>query len=251
VRNVALTLEYDGTAYHGFQVQLGQQTVQGVLEDALGQVTGAATRVYGAGRTDAGVHAAGQVVSFRSSSAIPASALVRALNAILPGDVVVTNGWEATDDFHARFSARGRGYRYSIWNSPVPTALRRLYAYHWRGRLDVDAMQVACSALVGTRDFASFAGAGDGQREVANTVRTVLSAHCGRDGDLVEVDVAANAFLPHMVRNIVGTLLWVGSGKIDPEGVSTILAGRNRALAGPAAPARGLCLTRVWYAESG
>ncbi len=154
--------------------------------------------------------------------------------------------------FHARFSARSRTYRYSIWNAETPTALRRLYTYHWGGALDVEAMSRAARQILGTHDFASLAGAFDGSADEGDrtALRTVLAAECRRSGEMVEVDVEANAFLPHMMRNLVGTLLWVGSGKIDEMDFAEILGARDRAAAGPAAPARGLCLTEVRYEPS-
>ena len=249
MRNVLLVLEYDGTEFHGFQWQPGLRTIQAELERALHQITGEQIRVVGAGRTDAGVHAAGQAVSFRTTSRLATARLVGALNAVLPRDVVVRSGREVPLEFHARYSAWGRAYRYSIWNAGTPTALRRLYTYHWPGHLDVDAMRLAARSLVGTHDFASFAGSADGvgRGTGRTTLRTVYWADCRREGNLVEIDVAANAFLPHMIRNLVGTLLWVGGGRIDQEDFAAILASRDRTVAGPAAPARGLCLAEVYY----
>jgi len=253
VRNVSVVLEYDGTGFHGFQYQPGQRTVQGELEKALRRITGEEVRVIGAGRTDAGVHAAGQVASFRTTSELPAARLVRALNGVLPPDVAVRSARDVPLEFHARFSARARAYRYSIWNAETPTPLRRYYTYHWRGHLDVEAMRRAAGLVVGTHDFASLAGAADesGEGRERTTLRTVYRAECRREGELVEIDVEANAFLPHMVRNLVGTLLWVGSGRTDEEGFAAILAARDRSIAGPAAPPHGLCLVDVYYDPSG
>ena len=244
-RNVMLVLEYDGTRYHGFQIQATSvPTVQGELERALRQVTGLATRVAGAGRTDRGVHATGQVVSFRTASALPAAVLRRALNALLPADVAVLAADDAPPVFHARFSARSRAYRYTILNRPVRSPVERHFTYHVALPLGVEAMAEAVQALVGEHDFASFAGAGE---EEESTVRRVLAADCRPEGVKVFIDVVADAFLPHMVRNIVGTLLLVGMGKLSPVGFREILAARQRSQAGPTAPARGLCLTRVSY----
>ena len=255
MRNVLLVLEYDGTDFHGFQLQTGQRTVQGDLEAALRRITGESIRVAGAGRTDAGVHAAGQVASFRTASALPTARLLRALNAVLPPDVAVRTGREVPPEFHARFSARRRSYRYSIWNAEAPAPLLRRYTYHLQGSLDAEAMHRAARQIVGTHDFASFAGttgeaSRDGER---TTVRTVFEADCRRPGEpaeLLEVSVSANAFLPHMMRNLVGTLLQVGSGKVNEAGFAAILAARDRSAAGPTAPARGLCLTEVVYEPS-
>jgi len=244
-RNVMLVVEYDGTCYHGFQLQAADvPTVQGELERGLRQVTGIVTRVAGAGRTDRGVHAAGQVVSFRTRSALEAAVLQRALNAVLPADIAVLAAAELPPDFHARFSARSREYRYTILNRPVRTALERQLTYHVATPLDVAAMAEAARQLVGEHDFVSFASAGE---KVASTVRRVLAADCRREGVKIYVDIAANAFLPHMVRNIVGTLLPVGTGRLDLPGFQEIFGARQRRQAGPTAPARGLCLMRVNY----
>lgn len=244
-RNVMLVVEYDGTCYHGFQLQGAHVgTVQGELERALHQVTGLVTRVAGAGRTDRGVHAAGQVVSFRTRSALGVAVLQRALNAVLPADIAVLAADDVSPDFHARFSARSREYRYTVLNRPARAALERHFTYHVAPPLNVEAMALAALGLVGEHDFASFAGAGE---EMASTVRRVLSVDCHREGVKVYVDITADAFLPHMVRNIVGTLLPVGTGKLAVAGFREIFAARQRRQAGPTAPARGLCLMRVNY----
>ena len=244
-RNVMLVLEYDGTRYHGFQIQaMGVPTVQGELERALRQVTGLATRVAGAGRTDRGVHAAGQVTSFRTRSTLPAGVLQRALNAVLPSDVAVLAAVDVPPEFHARFSARSREYRYTILNRPVRSPLERYFTCHVATPLDVEAMAEAAQELVGEHDFASFAGAGE---EEMSTLRRVLVADCHREDAKVFVDMVADAFLPHMVRNIVGTLLRVGMGRLSLAGFREILVARQRSQAGPTAPAHGLCLMRVNY----
>lgn len=242
-RVVAAVLEYDGTGFAGFQYQPGGRTVQGELEAALRQVTQEWVRVAGAGRTDAGVHALGQVASFRTATRLDAPALRRALNAVLPPDVAVRRCAEAPEGFHARFSALSREYFYRIINRPVRPAIDRERAHHVALPLDEAAMDVACRLLVGRHDFASFSGAG--RRE--GTVRTVLHAGCRREGDEIYVEVAAGAFLPHMVRNIVGTLIWLGTGKLDLPAFARILAGGRRSLAGPTAPPQGLYLARVNY----
>jgi tRNA pseudouridine38-40 synthase len=244
-RNVVLVLEYDGTRYHGFQVQAGNlPTIQGELERAIEQITGLRARISGAGRTDRGVHASGQVANFYTGSALSTGVLRRALNAVLPPDIAVISAAEAPSNFHARFSARSREYRYTIVNRPARSPLMRHFAYHLARPLDVAAMAEAARELVGEHDFASFAG---GSEEVESTVRNVLSADCQREGERVYVDIEANAFLPHMVRNIVGTLLLIGIGKLEMDGFRQIFAARQRREAGPTAPAHGLCLTRVNY----
>lgn len=249
-RNVALILEYDGTEFHGFQYQREGRTVQAELETALRRITGAETRIAGAGRTDAGVHATGQVATFTTTSDLSTRRLLGALNAVLPKDVAVRRVIEVQSGFHARFSARSRSYVYRVWNDEAPTAIwRRCCHQRWQ-KLDVDAMQRAASAIVGRHDFASFAGSPGKASSYCTTVREVTSAEWTRSGAFVDFAITANAFLPHMVRNLVGTFLLVGEGKLDAEEMATILAARDRRLAGPTAPARGLCLTTVEYAPS-
>ncbi len=244
VRNLKLIIEYDGTAYHGFQIQPRENSIQAELERALLVVTGEHVRIVGAGRTDAGVHAVGQVVSFTSGSHLTEEVLLRALNARLPDDIVVKECARAATEFHARFSARSREYRYTILNRETPTALMRAFAYHYRKQLDLDQMQKASERLVGTHDFASFARVDE---SISCPVRTVLGAGWQRDGDWLYFDIVANAFLPQMVRGIVGTLLWVGTHKIDIGGFQEIFDAHDRRLAGPTVPARGLCFINTTY----
>ncbi len=242
-----MTVAYDGTDFNGFQIQDGRRTVQAVLEAAIGQVVQHDVRIAGAGRTDAGVHATGQVVSFQAATALPTASLRRAVNARLPEDVVIAEAAEAAADFHARYRARARGYRYTIWNGAVRSALDRRTAYHWRARLAERAMDEAAHALEGRRDFAAFAGTVQGRERPTSTVRTLYRFRCWREGDKVLVQAIADAFLPHMVRNLVGTLIPVGMGQRTVADVLEVLASRDRRLAGRTAPARGLCLTDVWY----
>lgn len=242
--NVRLTVAYDGTAYYGFQFQAGQPTIQAALEQAIRQVTQESSRVIGAGRTDTGVHAVGQVVNFRTTSALPLDELQRALNAVLPDDIAVSDIAAVPDDFHARFSARSREYRYTILNRPVADPLVRHIVYHFARPLDVALMDTACQHLVGRYDFASFGGKTWAR---GTTRRTVYQASCRREGDYVMVNITADAFLAGMVRSIVGTLLPVGTGKLTPDDFWAILLAGDRRRAGAAAPARGLCLMRVNY----
>ncbi len=244
MRNIKLIVEYDGTAYHGFQIQPGLSTIQGELERAIFLVTGERARVCGAGRTDVGVHALGQVAHFKTHSHLTEQTLLRALNAVLPDDIAVTQCAQAAPEFHARFSAKSRRYRYSILNREAPSALARAFSYHYRRQLDVDEMQKASALLVGTHDFASFARVG---ARVHDTVRTVFDATWQRDGDWLYFSIVANAFLPQMVRGIVGTLIWVGTGKIDVDGFHRIMLAHDRRLAGPTVPAKGLCFMEATY----
>lgn len=244
MRNVMLIVEYDGTAYHGFQVQPGLSTIQGEIERSVFLVCGERTRVSGAGRTDAGVHATGQVASFRTPVHLSEQTLLRALNAVLPDDIAVKQCAFVAPDFHARFSARSREYRYTILNREAPSALARDFVYHFRKPLDLSEMQEASNLLVGAHDFASFARVSG---RVSNTTRHVLSATWQRDADWLYFNIVANGFLPQMVRGIVGTLIWVGTGKIDVATFRQIMLARDRRLAGPTAQAKGLCFVGASY----
>jgi tRNA pseudouridine38-40 synthase len=266
-----LTIEYDGKAFHGSQAQAAARgrTVQGELERALAQVTGTAIRIVLAGRTDAGVHALGQVASFALDPAWPRAKLFEALNGVLPGDLKVRAIDRAADGFHARYDAHQRDYRYLIWQAPAPAPLLRDRTWHVRKVLDVEAMHRAAQALLGRHNFASFCGGGLGvpsesetAEERPSTVRTMRAAACyvwphsslyeatppaDETARLLAVDLSANAFLPQMVRTIVGSLVAVGQGKWTAAQFAEVLAGADRRLAAPTAPPQGLCLLRVWY----
>jgi tRNA pseudouridine38-40 synthase len=233
------TVEYDGTEFAGFQLQVGSRTVQGELEAALARLSGGNRQpVVGAGRTDAGVHAAGQVIAFTYPGDLPVEALTEALNGNLPPDVAVRDVRRAPAGFHPRYAARYREYRYTIWNGPR-SPLRERTALLVRGDLDVDAMARAATALEGRHDFSSFGGT-DPQ-----PVRTVHRIRVRRAGSTVTIDVRADAFLRGMVRRIVATLLAVGTGRLEASAVGALLTAGTPALGGAAAPARGLCLRRV------
>lgn len=238
------TIEYDGTDFAGFQWQRDLRTVQGELETALRRLTEQDVRVSGAGRTDAGVHALGQVVSFRASTRIPTERLATAMNSVLPEDVRAVEACETDEAFHARFSAKSRAYVYVILNRQEPSAVWRRFAHHVRQRLDVGAMEEGARRLIGEMDFAAWANAlGD----VQTTVRRVLRCSVRRRGHLILLAVEATGFLHGMVRNIAGTLIQVGHGKREPADIERITASRDRSQAGPTAPACGLCLVRVRY----
>lgn len=237
-------LEYDGTEYHGWQIQHGARTVQAVLEHAVAQLIGEPVRVAAAGRTDAGVHASGQVASFRTERVLPPDIIARALNALTPDDVSVREVEIVDDTFDVRRSARSRTYVYRIWTRRVPSPFWRHYAWHLMHPLDVAAMQGAAPLLLGEHDFTSFRAAGC---DAAHPIRRVMRSDVAVSGDLISYTVEATAFLRHMVRNIVGTLVEVGMGRRRADDVSTLLGLRDRAAAGKTAPARGLCLTRVEY----
>lgn len=246
-RNLKLTVAYDGTRFHGFQRQAGRDmpTVQQALEEAWNRLTGEAVKVIGAGRTDAGVHALGQVVNFRTGvSSIPVERVPHAFNSVLPRDVAVLDCAEAPSSFHARFDARSKLYEYRVLNRTFPSPVERLYTYHVSAPLDVEAMQEGARLLVGTHDFSAFAGSGAKGR---SPVRTLTRCCVWREGEQVRFAVEGDGFLYRMVRNIVGTLLQVGLGKEEPRWVGEVLASRNRAKAGPTVPAHGLYLVAVFY----
>jgi tRNA pseudouridine38-40 synthase len=247
MRNIALRIEYDGTDFVGSQWQSNGRSVQGELEGAWEQLTQEQRRINLAGRTDAGVHARGQVASVRTETSRDIATLQRGLNEIAPRDIAVLEAWEVAEEFHARHSAIRRDYRYLIDNGRSASPLLRRHAVHVAQPLDSAAMSQALEMLLGTHDFAAFAG---GQPE-GSTVRTCLSVGCAPSElwgqPLIAIDLAANAFLRHMVRNIVGTLLLVGTGIIDTAGFAAVLAGRDRRKAGSTAPAHGLYLMAVNY----
>jgi tRNA pseudouridine38-40 synthase len=247
MRTLKLVLEYDGFEYCGWQVQEEAPTIQGVLEEALTKILGERVRVHGAGRTDAKVHALGQVASFRCASAIPATALQRGLNSLLPRDVAVQSAEDVPTDFHARFSALGKIYVYRILNRPVRAPLRLRYVWYLPQPLDVSAMMGAGAFILGTHDFASFQATGSA---VKTTERTLTALTITREGDEVVLSCTANGFLRHMVRTIVGTLVEVGRGTRMPADIKRIIDGRDRRLAGATAPPQGLYLVKVLYPEA-
>jgi tRNA pseudouridine38-40 synthase len=247
MRTIRLLLQYDGTEYVGWQRQANGISIQGLIEEALRQIEGGPVTVHGAGRTDAGVHALGQVASFRLTASIDPVTLARALNAVLPGDVRVARAELAPDDFHARFSATGKIYDYQIVNAPFVSPFVRRYAWHVIPRLDVEAMTAAGGTLVGQHDFSSFQGTGS---EVLSSIRTVRriewSGSASPDTPIV-MRIEGDGFLRHMVRNIAGTLVEIGLGRRPARDIGAILGARDRARAGATAPAAGLVLREVLY----
>lgn len=249
VRNIALEIEYDGSALVGSQFQLSGRTVQGELEAAWQRFTGEAIRWNFAGRTDAGVHARGQVANARTTTRHAIETVQRALNALLPEDIAVRRAWEVPYAFHARYSASRRDYRYLLLLEPSRSALLRQRAVHVAEPLNVPEMARAVQALRGVHDFAAFGSTPDGP-----TVRECFVAECYELKEnglrLVAIDLAATGFLRHMVRTVVGTLLLVGRGKLVPEAMERILQSGDRSQAGPTAPAHGLYLMSVTYPEN-
>lgn len=241
-----LTLAYDGTEFEGWQAQApGHRTVQAELEAALSEIAGRAVRVEGAGRTDAGVHALGQVASTWLETRLAPEVLRRALNAKLPPDAAVLRVEAVPAAFHARYHARAKLYRYALWNGPERAPLRARTHHHVPEPLDLAAMEAAAGALAGTHDFAAFQAAGSGVEDTVRTLHRVSLS--GVAGHALALEVLGSGFLRHMVRNLVGTLLEVGRGRRAPGSLGALLAGRDRTAAGPTAPARGLILVRVLY----
>jgi len=240
---VRSVVSYDGTDYSGFQRQANAPTVQAALEAALAQVTQETITILAAGRTDAGVHAVGQVIAFDTAWRHGVGDLQRAMNAVLPADVAALEIEEAAPDFHPRYDARSRRYRYTLYNAPVRRTLGRRYSLHVAASLDVAAMQRAAQTLVGEHDFATFGQPPQGQV----TVRRMLLAEWDGEPPHLTFDIEANAFLYRMVRSVVGTLLQLGRGKMDVEEFAAALAARERGQAGPTAPPHALCLMEVKY----
>ncbi len=239
-----LTLEYDGTAYVGWQRQLNGLSVQEVVERALGELLGAPVGTEAAGRTDAGVHALGQVVAFDAPRALPLTAYLRGLSALLPPDVSVVGAEEVADNFDPRRDSQGKRYRYLISNRPVRSPLRRRTHWELFAPLDVAAMDEAARPLLGTHDFAAFRAA---NCEAPTTLRTLRELSVLSSQDVIQFEVEGTAFLKHMVRNLVGTLVEVGRGRRPVTWVAEVLASRDRTRAGPTAPPHGLVLVEVRY----
>ncbi len=254
-RRVRLTLQYDGSAYNGWQVQASGITIQGLLQDCIQRLTGERVSVIGAGRTDAGVHAIEQIAAFDSGSELEVGVIKRALNALLPRDIRVTGADETERDFHPRYRARARRYVYLIANMRDTPVFIHRYVWPIRFPLDVEAMRTASALLIGRHDFSSFRGAGCGAKSPVRNVSFLETSKLQEAtflftafrGDFVRVSVEANAFLRHMVRNIVGTLAEIGRGRTDPRGIKDILEARERNAAGPTAPPGGLFLEKVIY----
>lgn len=257
MRTLKLTLAYDGTRFVGWQRQAEGDSIQAVLEDALSRFEGAAVTVFGAGRTDAGVHALGQVAHARVTCLHDTATLLRALNAQLPEDVRVVAVEDAPPEFHARFSARWKCYRYQFRNTLVASPFDRAYVWHLPERLDIEAMNRAAALLVGTHDFAAFrtgVAVGDARRggqrvpaAVTDATRTIRRSTIRHQGELLVYDVEGNGFLRYMVRTIVGTLVEIGRGWRDEGSIGALLGGGTRADAGATAPPHGLFLVRVDY----
>lgn len=248
MRNIKLVLEYDGAPYFGFQRQPRHRTVQEALEKALSSLLNRPAKITAAsGRTDTGVHARGQVVNFRTDAPMDLLSVRKGLNALLPRDIAVLSAEEVPASFHARYSARQKTYEYQIWNQAVRSPLRAARAFHVTGPLNLARMRRAARKLLGCHDFRSFCAADPSGKDRENTVRTLSRFEVLKKGPLLRIVVTGDGFLYKMVRNLVGTLLEIGSGKMSLEDLDTILKARDRRKAGKTAPAHGLTLISVDY----
>jgi tRNA pseudouridine38-40 synthase len=245
MRNIKLVIEYDGSNYHGWQVQPHHLTIQEVIEKKIEIMTRQRARLIASGRTDAGVHALGQVANFQTSSQISVEGFRRGLNSLLPSDIIIKSAEEVGPEFHAQFGAKQKTYRYLILNRGLPSALYRSYSWHLPFPLDLSILQKAARILVGKKDFSSFQAA---DPDPADAVREIFNAQWSVEKeDFLSFTVAADGFLKHMVRNLVGTLAEVGKGRISAAEFEGILEARDRRRAGITAPPQGLYLVEVKY----
>lgn len=248
MRNIAVKVSYDGAQFNGFQSQLEPhlRTVQQEIEKSLKALTGEEINIIGSGRTDAGVHAMGQVFNFHTKSVIPAERWAIALNTRLPKDIVILEAFEVPEHFHSRRSAKRKTYRYSIDRGKFPDVFTREYCFHYPMRLDAEAMAKALPYVIGEHDFTSFTSI---HSTKPHHIRTIYEAYFEQQGSKLHMYVTGNGFLYNMVRVIMGTLLWVGQGKLKPEDMKRILEGKSRSLAGPTAMPHGLTLVEVEYPD--
>jgi len=244
MKTILLTIEYDGTEFVGWQIQREGRSVQGVLESAIERVAGSPVRVHSAGRTDAGVHARGMTAHFETAVDLPLAAYREGVNRLLPADVAVTMVIEVPDGFHARFDARGKWYRYSIYSAEVRSPLHCRSSWHLRAPLDLESMARAARDFVGLHDFSAFRSSGCDAR---TTEREIFSVQLQREGELILLDVRGSGFLRNMVRVMVGTLAEIGMGRRPESDVAYLLGQGCRQGAGRTAPPQGLCLMEVWY----
>ena len=244
MRNIALFLTYEGTAYHGWQVQKRDVSVGQTMEEAAARIVGHPVKMTGCGRTDAGVHARRYVANFRTSSTIPVDRLPYAMNTHLPEDIVVTGAMEVHDDFNAIGSCVRKEYTYLIYNSRIRDPFYVNRAWFYPKHLDEKIMQQAADQFVGTHDFAAVRSVGT---DVKSTVRTVYYYNVEREGDLIRLKVCANGFLYNMARAMAGTVVYAAEGKIKPEEIGALLESGNRTAAGPTVPPGGLYMTKLWY----
>lgn len=243
-KNVKLIIEYDGTDYYGFQIQPECRTVQGEIERSLSVIFQKPVKIYGAGRTDAGVHAAGQVINFKHGTERTVEQIQRALNGLLPPDIAVKSVEEMDEHFHARYSAKRRRYKYQILNRPYRGVFLRNVAFFYPYYLNVELMDETCKIFTGTHDFTSFKAS---SKEVKSNIRTIFLFRCYRSEDLVIFEIEADGFLHMMVRILTGTIIQSGRGRFSPEKIRHILEAKDRRQAGPTLPPHGLSLVEVKY----
>lgn len=246
MRRIKLVISYDGTNYHGWQIQPNVVTVEGIINEALRSLLKEEITVIGASRTDAGVHAYGNVAVFDTETRIPAEKIALALNPYLPEDIRVQSSAQVPDDFHPRHCDSVKTYEYHILNRSIPMPTERLYSYHFHWNLDLERMQQGANYLVGEHDFKSFCSA---KTQVIETVRTIYSLDIWKEQDMVKLRISGNGFLYNMVRIITGTLLQVGTGYYKPEDIKEMLEKKDRTAAGACAPANGLRLVGISYPD--
>lgn len=244
MKNIKLTIEYDGSNYFGWQKQNNKETIQETIERAILTVTGERSNLIGSSRTDTGVHAKGMVANFKTNSTIPSNKIKFALNNKLPDDIVIINSEEVSDDFHSRYNSKGKTYCYTIINRKDRLALGRNYSYQFKWDLDVEKMKSACKYFIGEHDFCAFMSSGS---SVKTTVRTINELYIEDNNDEIKIFISANGFLYNMVRIIVGTLIMVGVGKISDVDIIDIIKSKDRTKAGACVPANGLILEKVYY----
>ncbi|MCR4944880.1 MAG: tRNA pseudouridine(38-40) synthase TruA [Clostridium sp.] len=244
MKNIKLILEFDGTNYGGWQKQNNNKTIQEELEKAIRKATGEDIEVIGSSRTDAGVHSRGMTANFKTNSSIPPERFREAVNRHLPDDIAILKSEEVNDSFHARYDSKGKTYSYTIVNRYEKVSIGRNYVYHVKDELDLLKMQEACKYFIGKHDFTAFKTNGS---SVKTSVRTIKELYMEKDGDSIRIFVTADGFLYNMVRIIVGTLLEVGKGKIDPKSIENIIESKDRNQSGPCVQPNGLVLEKVYY----
>lgn len=244
MRNIKLTIEYDGTNYLGWQKQKNGATIQGILEEAIKLLTKEEIELVGSSRTDTGVHAKAFIANFKTNSTIPADKFREAINHKLPEDIVIIKSEEVDINFHSRYDAKGKTYSYSIINRDIYPAIGRNYLYHVKKKLNINSMKEACKYFIGTYDFSAFKSSGS---SVKTSIRTIKDLHIDEKNEIIKIYVTGDGFLYNMVRIIVGTLLMVGNNKIKPEEITNIIESKDRQKAGICVPAKGLTLEKVYY----
>lgn len=245
MRNIKLTIEYDGKRYLGWQ-RLGdsEKTIQGKIESVIAQMTGEKIEIVGSGRTDAGTHAKGQVANFKTNSEMTLNEMLSFFNRYLPSDIVIKKVEEMPDRFHARYNVKGKQYSYYVWNDPIPTAFERYHSFYVPEKLDVTAMEAACSKLLGTHDFVGFSAL---KKTKKSTTRTIDEISIKQEGSMLHFTFVGNGFLHKMVRILMGTILAIGSGELPLAVIDEVFENKVRATAGETAPAHGLFLDEVYY----